>query len=55
MGYEIQNEDVVITEEYELEQKQLHIRYGLFSCVLCVAAVFGLKMKACNKLLRFPK
>lgn len=44
-GYEIQNDNAVISEEYELELTQLHIRYGLLSFALCVAAAFGLKSK----------
>ena len=43
LGYEIQNEDVVITEEYELELKLLHIQYGLIFCALCVAAMLGFR------------
>lgn len=43
LGYEIQNEETVITEEYELKTKLLHIKYGLLSCGLCVLAAFVLR------------
>lgn len=44
LGYEIQNEEEVIAEECQLETRLLHIKYGLFSCALCVAAALGLKI-----------
>ena len=36
LGYEIENEEVIIEEEYELQAKLLHIRYGLVICGICI-------------------
>lgn len=42
MGYLIENEEKVITEEYEMKIKLLHIRYGLFSGAICLVTVIVL-------------
>lgn len=42
MGYAIENEEMVLGEEYEIQIKLLHIRYGLVICAICLAGVFGL-------------
>lgn len=36
LGYEIENEDMIMGEEYELQMKLLHIRYGLVVCGICI-------------------
>lgn len=36
LGYEIENQETVSEEEWELQIKLLHIRYGLLVCGLCV-------------------
>lgn len=42
MRYLIKNEDMIMAEEYEMKIRTLHIRYGLFSCVICLTAVLTL-------------
>lgn len=42
MGYFIENEETVITEEYEIKMRLLHIRYGLLAGVICLVAVLAL-------------
>lgn len=46
MGYGIENEEVVITEENEIQTKLLHIQYGLLSFGICLIASFALKHAA---------
>lgn len=36
LGYEIENEEMIMEEEYELQMKLLHIRYGLVVCGICI-------------------
>ena len=43
LGYEIENEEAVITEEKEIGTKLLHIQYGLLSTGICLIAIFALK------------
>lgn len=43
LGYTIENEEAVISEENEIGTKLLHIQYGLFSFGICITAVFALK------------
>ena len=40
LGYEIQNEGVLIEEEYEIKGILLHIQYGLMLCAACVVAAW---------------
>lgn len=40
LGYEIQNERVLIEEEYEVKRELLHIQYGLILCAACVIAAW---------------
>lgn len=42
MGYSIENEEAVISEEYEMKIRLLHIRYGLLSGGICLVAVLAL-------------
>ncbi len=42
MNYVIENEDVVITEEYEIKMKLFHAQYGLLCLAICAVAVFAL-------------
>lgn len=46
LGYEIENEEAVITEENEIRTKLLHIQYGLLSFGICLIAIFTLKHAA---------
>lgn len=46
LGYEIENEEAVITEENEIRTKLLHIQYGLLSFGICLVAIFALKQAA---------
>lgn len=46
LGYEIENEEAVITEENEIRTKLLHIQYGLLSFGICLVAIFTLKQAA---------
>lgn len=46
MGYGIENEEEVITEENEIQTKLLHIQYGLLSFGICLIASFALKHAA---------
>ncbi|MDE6635380.1 MAG: hypothetical protein K2K09_02090 [Lachnospiraceae bacterium] len=39
LGYEMENEEIIAAEEYEVSVKLLHIQYGLFLCVVCAIAV----------------
>lgn len=43
LNFEIENEAVIIKEEYEIQIKLLHIRYGLVGVLLCLVAVFALR------------
>lgn len=43
MGYEIENEEVVLAEEYKVKERFFHIRYSLFCCAVCLATVFSLR------------
>lgn len=36
LGYDIENEEMIMEEEYELQMKLLHIRYGLVVCGICI-------------------
>lgn len=38
LGYSIENEDIIQTEEYEIKYKLLHIQYGLLCFALCLLA-----------------
>lgn len=40
-GYTIDNENEVIREEYEFQNKMIHIQTGLFSCSICLIAVIS--------------
>ena len=42
MGYKIENEEVVIAEEYEIKTQLLHIQYGMIVCAICLVSVFAL-------------
>ena len=42
-NFQIENEALIIEEEYEIQIKLLHIRYGLAGVILCLAAVFALR------------
>lgn len=46
LGYEIENEGMILEEEYEMQTTLLHIRYGLLICGICIAAVFALAKSA---------
>ncbi len=46
LGYTIENEEAVITEENEIGTKLLHIQYGLLSFGICLIAIFALKHAA---------
>lgn len=50
LGFEIENEEVVIEEEYEIKERLLHIKYGLFCSALCLVftihSKFGLSVKS---------
>lgn len=48
MGYEIENEEMIIEEEYELQTELLHIRYGL---VICGISILGAVMLRRDRLL----
>lgn len=39
LGYGIVNEGAIMAEEYELQMKLLHIRYGLVICGICIVGV----------------
>lgn len=43
MGYGIENEEEIITEEYEIRLKLLHIWYGMFLGGICLVVVFALR------------
>lgn len=43
MGYEIENKEVVLAEEYEVKERLFHIRYSLFCCAVCLVTVFLLR------------
>lgn len=43
LGYTIENEAVVVAEEYEVKQKLLHIQYGLLCGAVCLVAGVVLK------------
>lgn len=47
LGYEIQNEGVLIKEEYEIKGKLLHIQYGLTLCAACVIAAWVIGRLIC--------
>ena len=47
LGYEIQNEGVLIKEEYEIKGKLLHIQYGLTLCASCVIAAWVIGRLIC--------
>lgn len=40
-GYEIENENEIIREEYEIQNKMIHIQSGLFSCGICLIALIS--------------
>lgn len=42
INYVIENEDVVITEEYEIKMRLCHVWYGLLCSVICAVGVFAL-------------
>lgn len=42
LGYEIENEEVVIAEEYEIKTQLFHIQYGMIVCAICLVSVFAL-------------
>lgn len=42
LGYVIENEKMILGEEYEIKTILLHIRYGLVICVICLAGVLVL-------------
>lgn len=42
-NFQIENEAVVIEEEYQIQIRLLHIRYGLAGVILCLVAVFALR------------
>lgn len=39
LGYEMENDEIIAAEEYEVNVKLLHIQYGLFLCMVCAIAV----------------
>lgn len=43
MGYDIENEEMIMEEEYELQMKLLHIRYGLVVCGICIVGAVMLR------------
>lgn len=45
MGYEIENKEIVLAEEYEVKERLLHIRYSLFCCVICLVSAFSLRSR----------
>lgn len=45
LGYEIEQEETIQEEEYELQIKLLHIRYGLVICGICIVGAAMLKRK----------
>lgn len=46
LGYVIENEEMVVAEEYEIKQELLHVQYGLLCFAICLAAVFVLARKS---------
>ena len=40
MGYEIQNEQILAMEGYEMKIRLFHIRYGILICVACFVALY---------------
>lgn len=40
LGYVIENEDMILGEEYEIKIKLLHIQYGLVICVICLVGIW---------------
>lgn len=42
LGYGIENEDMILEEEYGMQTALLHIRYGLVICGICMAAAYGM-------------
>lgn len=45
LGYGIENEDMILEEEYEVQTALLHIRYGVVICGICMAAVYGMSRR----------
>lgn len=45
MGYEIENKQVVLAEEYEVKERLLHIRYSLFCCAICLVSALSLRSR----------
>lgn len=43
MGYEVQNEQILAMEEYEMKIRLFHIRYGILVCVLFLVAMHYMK------------
>ncbi|MDE6761783.1 MAG: hypothetical protein K2J90_14080 [Lachnospiraceae bacterium] len=43
MGYEIQNEQMLHEEEYEMKIRLFHIRYGILICAVCLVTLHYMK------------
>lgn len=43
MGYEVQNEQVLAMEEYEMKISLYHIQYGILICAVCMVALYYMK------------
>lgn len=43
MGYEVQNEQILAMEEYEMKIRLFHIRYGILICAACVVVLYYMK------------
>lgn len=43
LGYQLENEEMVIEQEFEMKKKLLHIRYGLLIAGVCLVAAFALR------------
>ncbi|MDE6435386.1 MAG: hypothetical protein K2L07_14290 [Lachnospiraceae bacterium] len=43
MGYEVQNEQVLAMEEYEMKIRLHHIQYGILICAICLVALYYMK------------
>ena len=43
MGYEVQNEQILAMEEYEMKIRLFHIRYGILVCVFCFVTLHYMK------------
>lgn len=43
MGYEVQNEQMLAMEEYDMKIRLFHIQYGMLICVVCLVTLYYMK------------